>query len=244
MIGASPDQAGQAIRDLVHLKLGVSETPRLNLALTVYDPQDYYDKPLNGSNEGDCGFKLENVLGGSLLAGCSDSPLSSTVRVTSDEVEFDIVPFLAGKMEVPVVVGLVAGSDELAHQLGFFSFDTSACYGETCSGRGMCQPTGDSGAECLCDPGYAPNGLECECVPQCEGRSCGGDGCGGLCPPGCGDAEICEDGTCVSDTGPSDTGPSDTGMMDTGSMDTGSMDTGSMDTSGGSTSTGSTGSTT
>lgn len=34
------------------------------------------------------------------------------------------------------------------------------------------------------------------CQPQCNGKSCGEDGCGGLCGT-CGDAEVCLSGACV-----------------------------------------------
>ena len=38
----------------------------------------------------------------------------------------------------------------------------------------------------------------CECVPDCDGRECGSDGCGGQCPPGCEDPYACnDDGECV-----------------------------------------------
>lgn len=37
------------------------------------------------------------------------------------------------------------------------------------------------------------------CVPSCEGRACGGDGCGGSCPLTCGPREACgTDGRCVA----------------------------------------------
>jgi len=34
------------------------------------------------------------------------------------------------------------------------------------------------------------------CVPECAGASCGDDGCGGTCGPGCGVGESCRDGVC------------------------------------------------
>lgn len=242
-LGSSPEKAGAAIRDAAHFELSLTDTPRFNLVLTIYDPTSTYEKPLNGSGAGDCGFKLENVRGGSLAAGCSDMPVTSVVRVTSADVGFDVVPFLAGKMDTPVTVGVVAGSDELAYHLGFFSFDTSACFEETCSGRGVCED-GGSGAQCVCDEGYAAVGLECECVPQCGGRTCGGDSCGGQCPPGCGDGESCEDGTCVSDSGNDDNSDSndsndstDGGMESTSTSGDGSTsDASTGDTGAGSTS--------
>jgi hypothetical protein len=213
--GATPEQAGAPLRDAAHMSVMVSDTPQLNLALTIYDPTDYYTKPLNGTGEGDCGFKLENVLGGSLSAGCSEGPLSASIGVTSAQIEFDVVPFLAGKMETAVVVGVVAGGDELAHMLGFFAFDTSLCFEETCSGYGTCSENG-SEAVCQCIDGYAADGLECNCVPQCDGRECGGDSCGGNCLPGCdSDVEFCDDnGQCVPNGNDTSGGESTSGNDD------------------------------
>jgi len=37
----------------------------------------------------------------------------------------------------------------------------------------------------------------CSCEPQCDGKQCGPDGCGGNCPPGCGPNATCQGGTCV-----------------------------------------------
>ena len=37
----------------------------------------------------------------------------------------------------------------------------------------------------------------CDCIPDCGGRECGDDGCGGRCPPGCGDWQMCEGGDCT-----------------------------------------------
>ncbi len=214
MLGSSPSQAGATIRDIVHFRLGLTNTPRFNLAMTIYDTEQVYDKALNGTGDGDCGFELGGVQGGSLAAGCSDGPLTAKVGVTSAEIEFDATPFQSGKLDTPVVVGVVGGADDIAYQLGFFSFDTSPCYAETCSGYGTCVVNGEA-ASCMCIEGYAPGeDLTCVCVPNCEGRMCGGDGCGGSCAPGCGDGEFCDDaaGQCVPDG--SDTGPMDTGPMD------------------------------
>jgi formylglycine-generating enzyme required for sulfatase activity len=48
--------------------------------------------------------------------------------------------------------------------------------------------------------GYHPEGALCvadECEPDCDGRSCGPDGCGGVCSPGCETGQVCViDGSC------------------------------------------------
>jgi hypothetical protein len=168
------------------------------------------------------------------------------VRVSSDVLDFDIVPFLAGKMETPVTVGVVMGGDEIAYQLGFFSFDTGACFNETCSGVGTCVLGGDGSASCDCIEGYAPEGLDCVCVPQCGGRVCGGDSCGGQCGPGCNDGQFCDDGgQCVDNMDPDDgsdtMAPADSGS--TSGMPPGSTSdmSGSSSDGGGSSSGGSSG---
>jgi hypothetical protein len=200
-LGATPDDAGAPHRDMAHMRVMTAETPRFHVALTIYDPEQYYDKPLNGSGEGDCGFRLGNVAGGSLGSDCSSGPLTAEVAVTSAEIAFDVTPYQAGKMETAVVVGVVGGAEDLAYQLGFFAFDTSPCYDEDCSGVGVCEVQGDTPV-CTCADGYEPGPeLTCECVPQCDGRECGFDGCEGQCPPGCGEGEFCDDGSgqCVPD---------------------------------------------
>lgn len=233
VLGKTPDAAGAAIRDLVHFRMAVADTPHLNLSLTIYDTASLYDKPLNGTGEGDCGFRLAEIEGGSLSADCSEGPTTSRVRVTSAELAFDVLPYLSGKLDTPVVVGVVGGSDELAYQLGFFSFDTSPCYTETCSGFGTCEVAGDQ-ASCACQEGYAPGpDLSCECVPQCDGRQCGYDGCSQDCAPGCSDGEVCTDqGQCIPDPNQMDTG-NDSAPMDTGAESTGAMDTGAATGTGG-----------
>jgi len=35
------------------------------------------------------------------------------------------------------------------------------------------------------------------CTPQCDGKVCGDDGCGGECPPGCPGDQVCNAGQCV-----------------------------------------------
>lgn len=245
-LGSTPDDAGGAIRDMTHFRVATADTPRFDLALTIYDTAQYYDKPLNGSGAGDCGFEVGSVAGGSLSAGCSEGPLTAKIGVTSAEIAFDVTPFQAGKMEEPVVVGVVGGSEELAYQLGFFSFDTSPCYAENCGGYGTCEVQGDT-PQCTCIDGYEPGAeLTCNCVPQCGGRECGSDGCDGFCPPGCGDGETCTpEGQCVPD-GSEETGPSDestssnddgTTTSDTG-MATSTTDDGGSTSGGGSSSTG------
>lgn len=72
-----------------------------------------------------------------------------------------------------------------------------------CCGNGACA-NGESCASCAADCGCADgercaddrNACVAECVPQCDGRNCGEDGCGGRCGE-CDAADACEAGVCV-----------------------------------------------
>jgi len=237
MLGRTPDDAGTPFHDLAHLQLDVTEIPDLYISLTIYDREQAYTTPLNGNGDGECGFLLENLTGGSLAGGCSEGQVTAVVRTTSQLVGFDLVPFLSGKMETPVTVGMVAGGSDLAYHLGFFSFNTGPCFNETCSGVGVCEDTG-SGGVCNCQDGFAADGLTCVCVPQCEGRVCGFDGCGDQCQPGCGPEEFCdeEQGSCVPNGGPEDTGTDDPDSGDTMPSESSGMPDPTTSTSGGSSS--------
>lgn len=60
------------------------------------------------------------------------------------------------------------------------------CLSGCCNASGLCDSDGDDDGVCDSD----------QCDPQCEQRTCGDDGCGGLCGE-CGDYESCtEDGLC------------------------------------------------
>lgn len=83
--------------------------------------------------------------------------------------------------------------------------DCSTCAQDCgdCCGDGRCadvENCASCAADCACADGEdcAPDRRECVpvCVPQCDGRNCGGDGCGGECGA-CADAQACEAGVCV-----------------------------------------------
>jgi hypothetical protein len=68
---------------------------------------------------------------------------------------------------------------------------------------GSSSSTGDAGDDAVAPDGDVIDDTPAadapdECIPDCEGRTCGDDGCGGTCGPGCGDSEACVDGTCVA----------------------------------------------
>ncbi len=72
---------------------------------------------------------------------------------------------------------------------------------DTPCGDGVCDPRiGESCASCPVDCGCAPGTacIEAQCVacaPECGGRVCGSDGCGGTCGR-CDDGDACVDGAC------------------------------------------------
>jgi len=58
------------------------------------------------------------------------------------------------------------------------------------------------------DAGSSASDASTGCQPDCEGRDCGPDGCGGSCSPGCNADQTCQaDGTCAATTLFSDVWP-------------------------------------
>jgi hypothetical protein len=55
------------------------------------------------------------------------------------------------------------------------------------------------GIACDLDAGESCIDGECLCIPLCDGKECGDDGCNGICGT-CGEGENCEDGLCTSET--------------------------------------------
>ena len=82
---------------------------------------------------------------------------------------------------------------------------SAPCDGVTCSGHGTCRVSGGQ-AECVCDPGYHAQGLECVAdADPCDGVTCSGHG---TCRVSGGQAEcVCDPGyhaqglACVEDGG-------------------------------------------
>ncbi len=69
--------------------------------------------------------------------------------------------------------------------------------GFTCSATGTCTCSGTVCGSACCSAGQVCNAGAC-CTPNCAGRTCGPDGCGGSCPPGCGTGLTCSaTGTCT-----------------------------------------------
>jgi hypothetical protein len=121
------------------------------------------------------------------LAGCLDWALPETMNVEADgDADAD--------SDVDTDGGSDADTDSDMDTDGGSDADSDPCDGVTCSGHGRCL-TDRGTAVCVCDEGYHAVGLECLCTPNCGGRECGPDSCGGECPPGCGAGGMCDEGT-------------------------------------------------
>lgn len=202
---------GKPLTDIATVKVSPKGTSMLDIGFTVYDPMGMSNRPLNGDGSRYCGLKFASVQGGSISAGCSGGLATGSVIVSSAQVTVNAVPFLLGKVEGATLVEVQVGSGDLAHSVGYLPFITGSCYLESCSGHGACDSS--SGAPvCMCDDGYASpmeDPLACNCVPNCDGRMCGDDGCGGSCG-GCGEGQNCNEGQCQGEPPPETTGPDTT----------------------------------
>ncbi|RME27867.1 MAG: hypothetical protein D6806_03880 [Deltaproteobacteria bacterium] len=102
-------------------------------------------------------------------------------------------------------------------------FVLAGCGGETMSGSdggdgGQCQPHASMACseatlywqdscgnreqvieicDCGCDPSVSDCVKPCDCVPQCDGRCCGDNGCGGVCRDDCAAGTSCDPTSCT-----------------------------------------------
>lgn len=235
-LGASPSDPEGNFVDNLHFELQLDGTHRVDLRIVAWD-YTQTQGVLNGDN-GLCGFKLVQLEGGSLTTGCAGGELTASINAAGDHVSFTVLPLHAPALAQPVSVGIIASDDQLGYSLGYFEFSTGSCYLEECSGHGACNPT-DPPA-CVCDEGFATpddNPLACQCVPQCDGRECGSDSCGGGCGD-CTDGEECNysEGQCVPPGGEDDTtettddGDTETTTETTGDGDGDTSDDGDTET--------------
>jgi hypothetical protein len=76
--------------------------------------------------------------------------------------------------------------------------DAGRCANQPYCGNGLCdiaETCETCPADCGCN-GHACLRGAC-CVPSCTGKTCGDDGCGGSCAPGCNKGFLCDGGQCV-----------------------------------------------
>lgn len=197
--------------DAAELKISPKGVTTLDVGFTAFDTSGTSKSLLNGEGTAYCGFKFGAVLGASISGGCSTGVTSGTLALTSGQATVEVLPFLIGKLDRPVVVEVQLGTGDLAVSAGYFTFNTSGCFLESCSGHGVCSDAGGQ-PSCACAEGFVPGTepLSCDCVPKCDGKPCGGDGCGGECQPGCDpNTHICNNETSQCDPlpPPETTGP-------------------------------------
>ena len=198
--------------DSAELKISPRGVTSLDVGFTAFDTSGMSKSLLNGEGTAYCGFKFgPAVLGASISGGCSGGITSGTLALNAGQATIEVLPFLIGKLERPVVVEVQIGTGDLAVSAGYFTFNTSGCFLESCSGHGTCSDAGGQ-ASCTCDEGFGPGvePLSCDCVPKCDGKQCGNDSCGGQCQPGCNnDTHTCNQETSQCDPlpPPDSTGP-------------------------------------
>jgi len=74
--------------------------------------------------------------------------------------------------------------------------DTCTSLGYQCGNQQVCSQTTNCGT---CTSGTCNSTGQCQqqsCTPNCVGKQCGGDGCGGSCLPGCSEGYYCDSGAC------------------------------------------------
>lgn len=228
--------------DSAEVKVTPNGVTSLDLGFTAFDISGESKALLNGDGTNYCGFQLGAVLGASKIGGCSLNLASGVLQLSAPQATVQVQPFLIGKLERPVIVEVQVGTGDLVVSAGYFAFNTSGCFLESCAGHGTCVETGGK-ASCMCNDGYATTDdpLRCDCVPQCDGKQCGGDACGGQCG-GCDqDTHTCNQETqqCDPLPPPDSTGMPDTTTTTTGMPGTSSGTTDTSSTSGTSTGTGS-----
>ena len=165
-----------------------------------------YKHTVTGTNQGGCSGQNGGEYTGACTV-CAGNSCSKTYSCSS-----------TGNCNYDSVTIPVTPQCNCNENLGFCTEDHEAsrtlnctCTPDTCTslgyGGGYCpQVTGISdgcggtltcGQDC--DPDEVCSGHACECVPDCAGKECGSDGCGGSCPPGCGWCQGCNNqGQCYS----------------------------------------------
>jgi hypothetical protein len=157
-----------------------------------------------------------------LSDGDSETLTEDTALAELEEHAFSLTPAKLisadiRKVSVVPVFGLADGSESVGDVTDTYFIGAEG--GQ--EGQGEETPPGECTPDCglrVCGP--APNGcgggnacgvcasgtcrsdrLGCEgCSPDCTGKVCGDNGCGGTCEPGCNSGQMCQEGTCIEIT--------------------------------------------
>jgi hypothetical protein len=199
---AVPGVTDETLTNAVDFDFAARASAKFDLIARALDYDDLYTKDLNGNAQGACGFQVDDIAGGSLRTGCTPGIQTASIEAHADDVAFSLIPYQLPELPTPVVVEIlytISDTPEIWYHAGFMRYSIGPCWGEVCSGHGSCVEDEDA-AQCSCDEGYLPDGLECVCQPNCKNRECGSDGCGGECDPGCSGNDVCDhaNGICIS----------------------------------------------
>lgn len=140
--------------DSAEVKVTPNGVTSLDLGFTAFDISGESKALLNGDGTNYCGFQLGAVLGASKIGGCSLNLASGVLQLSAPQATVQVQPFLIGKLERPVIVEVQVGTGDLVVSAGYFAFNTSGCFLESCAGHGTCVETGGK-ASCMCNDGYA-----------------------------------------------------------------------------------------
>ncbi len=135
------------------------------------------------------------------IAGCCPAGLTDCAGICQDLVNDPVNCGECGKSCAPVDNGDVACQESqcviAACEEYFDDCDQdyeSGCEANLLTDSLNCQNCGDM---CAVDEGENCLDGQCLCIPACQGKDCGDDGCGGVCGE-CQGGEDCLDGVCTS----------------------------------------------
>ena len=138
----------------------------------------------------------------------ADSGICTTIALPGDDCGAGIAN-CAGNISACVLL-TSDGEDAMCMALRWPG-DTCGIGVGACMDGLVCVPTEEDPTLGVCEDGCAFDGVygdsvcdggcwmpdaDCFCVPDCTGKSCGTDGCGGSCGAECAEGEFCDSGVC------------------------------------------------
>jgi len=179
--------------DLCKASNGVCDTAEYCSGNSGICPADIFNSTTDLCRDSNRGCDIVEYCSGSSAACPSDDFRSNTYVCRASAGECDIEEKCTGT------------SADCPNNI--FNISTTVCrasagecdVAENCSGNSaacpinMFMPDGT-----YCTGGTCSGGVCTGCTPNCAGKECGSDGCGGTCPPGCNAEETCNNGVCVA----------------------------------------------